>query len=135
VSGPTAALDRVHRLVGALDQVMERDGTVWYADGAAHAQRDAVGAVGDLVVARQRLEEPRAQHVDIIGIPFHQGHELVASQPRDHVRAAQHAMQDGRDVHQRIVAAVVAELVVDVLHAIDVDEQQAHSLAMTRGEA
>lgn len=55
--------------------------------------------------------------------------ELVAADPRDGVAVPKRTPQPIRDDDQQLVAEQVAEAVVDVLELIDVDEQQAHSVA------
>ena len=51
-------------------------------------------------------------------------HELVAAEPRDGVRVAQHLGEALGDGDQQVVADGVAEVVVDRLEAVEVDEQQ-----------
>ena len=51
--------------------------------------------------------------------------ELVAAEPRERVAAPQRVAQPLGDVAQQPVAVVVAERVVDLLEAVEVDQQQA----------
>ncbi len=52
-----------------------------------------------------------------------QHRELVATEPRDGVTYAQLAAQAGTDEVQQQVAVVMAERVVDVLEAVEVEQQ------------
>ena len=63
-----------------------------------------------------------------------QAGELVAAEPGDRVAAAQAPGQRARDGADQLVAGLVAERVVDVLEAVDVDhEQGAGAHAAARG--
>ena len=50
--------------------------------------------------------------------------ELVAAQPGERVLVAQQLAQPRADLPQHLVARVVAERVVELLEAVEVDEQQ-----------
>ena len=74
-------------------------------------------------VLRDRVELARIRAV------LDQHDELVAAQARDRVALAQVMPQAPRDVLQQPVARLVAEAVVDVLEAVEVDEEQRELLA------
>jgi hypothetical protein len=59
-----------------------------------------------------------------------QHREFVAALAPDQVRGAQRRQQPRRAVAQQLVAGDVAERVVDVLEAVEVDEQQRHLAAV-----
>ena len=64
---------------------------------------------------------------DVLGIVVEIGEEhqeLVAALASEHVGVAEHAAQAGRDRRQELVPGGVAELVVDGLEVVEVDEQQ-----------
>ena len=60
-----------------------------------------------------------------VGQVAQQHGELVAAEPRERVAAPERAAQPLGDVAQQPVAVVVAERVVDLLEAVEVDQQQA----------
>ena len=64
-----------------------------------------------------------------IGAILDQHDELVAAEPRHGVALAQVMAQPPRDVLQQAVARLVAEAVVDVLEAVEVDEEERELLA------
>jgi hypothetical protein len=84
--------------------------TSWAAEGERLAQRlgDAVGHVR----ADRRLVDVVAQH-----------HELVAAEPPDGVARTHRAAQPPCHLAEQLVADGVAEGVVDVLEAVEVEEQ------------
>ena len=59
--------------------------------------------------------EARAEH-----------HELVATEPSDDVQRSQGTAEPLRDHPEQRVAGVVAQLVVDRLEPVEIDEQQGH---------
>ena len=59
--------------------------------------------------------------------------KFVATQPRDRVGRAQDAAQARRHLLQETVAAVVAKGVVDVLEAIEVEQQDSEHLLIAPG--
>jgi hypothetical protein len=56
--------------------------------------------------------------------------ELVAAQPRERVVLAQQLLQPRADLAQHLVAGVVAERVVELLEAVEVDQQQGELVAV-----
>ena len=59
-----------------------------------------------------------------LGAALDEHDELVAAEPADRVALAQDAGEPGGDAAQQLVAGGVAEGVVDVLEAVEVDEQR-----------
>ena len=55
--------------------------------------------------------------------------ELVAAEPRQGVDGPQDAREPRADLAQQLVAAVVAERVVQLLEVVEVDDQHGHALA------
>ena len=64
-----------------------------------------------------------------IGRPEQQNGELVAAQTGDRVGAAQRLLQTRADLGQQPIADLVTEGVVDVLEAIEIQQQHGHLLA------
>ena len=60
-----------------------------------------------------------------VGQPAQQHGELVAAEPGERVAAAHDALQAGGDLLEQAVARVVAERVVDLLEAVEVDRAAA----------
>jgi hypothetical protein len=56
--------------------------------------------------------------------PWQQDGELVTAEPRHEVVGAQHASQPGGDEQEQLVADPVAEGVVDLLKAVEVEDAQ-----------
>jgi hypothetical protein len=106
-----------------------------------HRGADGRAGLDHLVRDRKRTFE-RGENLlgrghDVVGMLGVSGQdsELVASQPRDGVGRAKHAAQPGGHLLQEAVAPVVSERVVDVLEAIEVEEQHAeHLLVAARRE-
>ena len=61
--------------------------------------------------------------------------ELVAAEPRDHVRLPRAASDDGGGLDERLAARQVAVRVVDLLEAVEVEEQQRQRPAAARRRA
>ena len=124
VAGLAASLRRAHGEVGrahelvGVGQVAARDG-----DADAGAQLEAAPAEVDR--AREREQDPLgdARRAVRLGEVLDQHGELVAAEPRDGVGGAQHAPQAPAHLEQHLVAAAVAEGVVERLEVVEVDEQ------------
>ena len=122
-----AALGRVHRDVGVLQELasglavvrVERD-----ADADADLEDQAVDAerLGQRI--DQALGHPARGRE--IGRARQQHRELVAAQPRHGVDPAQRPLQPRTDLGQQQVAEVMPESVVDVLEAVEVEQQHRH---------
>ena len=75
----------------------------------------------------QRLAQPLGDRARASATPStrrQQDGELVAAQPGDGVAVAQHRPQPRADLAEQLVAVGVPEGVVDLLEAVEVDEQQ-----------
>ncbi len=59
--------------------------------------------------------------------------ELVAAEPRDGVRPAQDLLEAPAQLGEQAVAALVTERVVDLLEAVEVDEQDGHAASELPG--
>ena len=121
--------------------------------GAAQQRRDVVAVQGAQRDADARLEVDRdaAQlerplqgavqagghlgHDAAVGDVAQQHGELVAAQAGEQVAAADDRAQAARDLDQQLVAVVVAERVVDLLEAVEVDQQERGRVALTLGGA
>ena len=126
-------LGQVHRDVGAAQErrgvvaVLGRDG-----DADADVGGELVALDGDRLV--QRLQQV-AGGGDRLGLPGarQQHRELVAAEPRQGVLRPQRRGEPARRALQQQVAEVVAEGVVDVLEAVEVEQQQPDG-ALAAGE-
>ncbi len=124
VAGLALGLGAVHRDVGVAQDLLgvgvagravgdtDRGGhqDIVPVDREVHAQ-DFLDAVG---------------HVDgAAGVvhPVDQDRELVAAQPRHGVAGAEKVLEPAGDAHQQLVADRVAEAVVDVLEAVEVEKE------------
>jgi hypothetical protein len=94
-------------------------------EGHADARLELDGHAAERERAPQRGLEPRGQLDDgaPVGRAGDEDGELVAAQPRQRVAAPQRATEPLGDLDQQRVAVVVAERVVDLLEAIEVDQQ------------
>ena len=60
--------------------------------------------------------------------PLHQHHELVAAEPRDHVRRPHRGVQPLRYRDEQFVADEMPEAVVHVLEPVEVDKENTHRI-------
>ena len=130
------ALGVVHRDVRAADQRADVRPVVGrQRDADARAELD--GDAADLERALERVEQPERElgRGAAVGQVAQQHGELVAAEPGQGVAAAQRLAQPGGDLPQQRVALVVAQRVVDLLEAVEVDQQQADELAAVAGRA
>ena len=121
--GPPA-LCFVHRDVGALQQprrVGRVLGEQCDADTGVDVQRD----VGDLERALERRPQAQAGRArrGLVAGRQHDG-ELVAAEARQRVVGAQQLREPRPDLLQDLVAGVMAQRVVELLEAVEVDQQQ-----------
>ena len=118
------ALGLVHRDVGALEQA-ERVVRVLREERDADAGVDVHPDPADAERALQRRPQPQAGGArrGLVTRGEHDG-ELVAAEPRQRVALAQRHLQPRPDLAQHLVAGVVAERVVELLEAVEVDQQQ-----------
>jgi hypothetical protein len=123
-------LGLVHRQVGVAQHLVGL-AVAHVAEGDADARRrPQLGAV-DAHRLVQRLQHtlPELQHGGLARWLFDQDRELVAAKPRDQVVRA-HAVADAlRRFLQQLVAGRVAERVVDVLEAVEVEEHDREAIA------
>ena len=136
VAVAAAALGPVERQVG-VDQQPARIGDL--VEIAGDADRDAEAAFVALIGHRlvhllddavgERGEQlAPAQLVGALDLAEH--HELVAADAGDEIARSQIGLQHARGMHQHGVAGGVAERVVDLLEAVEVEMQQAGPLAL-----
>ena len=132
---PVAAgrLGRVHRQVGVTDQV-----------GGAHPRGRGLRGRGDPDADAQPHHPPAQVEGPVDAGPAAVGEglraggvavaaqhdELVPAEPADGVAGPGGAGQPRGDLPQQVVAGVVAEGVVDVLEAVDVEEEHRHRAAV-----
>ena len=127
-------LGPVHGDVGVLEQgrrVVRIVGKHAHADAAGDEQLVAV----DRDRAGQRVDQllRAGRHLLHVAHRAHQHGELVAAQAGDDVALAQARAEALGDLLQQHVAGLVPEGVVDVLEAVEVDEQRRELLAVARG--
>ena len=123
VPGPHP-LRLVHRDVGALQQP-DRVARVLREERDADARVDVDGDVLDLEGALERAPQPQAGGARgrLVAGREHE-RELVAAEARERVVLAHRAAEPRPDLAQHLVAGVVAERVVELLEAVEVDQQQ-----------
>ena len=120
------AIERDIRLADELGPVHARLGRDRHADRHADERR----AVEDVEGARHRLDDALAKGRDILlaaDLRLDDG-ELVAAEPRHAVGAAHQAGEPLRELADQVVAGRVAERVVDVLEAVEVEIEQREPL-------
>ena len=95
------------------------------ADARGDAER-ATRRVLDLERLAQHFEQPFGDELGAAGrrAAFDEHDELVAADPGDRVGLAERRREPRRDGTQQAVAGVVAERVVHLLEAVEVDEQR-----------
>ncbi len=123
-------LGAVHGQVGVLQQ--RRAVTAVLGRKAdSDAARRVDGAAGKPEVAPQLAEELLHERIDVrlIRQPAQHQDELIPAEARDHILVANRRLQASRDLHEQLVADVVAQGVVDVLEAVQVDQQDGQGLA------
>ncbi len=121
------ALGAVHCTVGLLQQFVK-------ALGVTRIQRDADrrgdGHLELLDSCRlpHHVQQLLRHHGGAVRIGVGQHHdEFVAAEARQRVVIAHRVLQAVGQLHQQGVADAVAEGIIDVLEAVDVDEQQRHA--------
>ena len=79
------------------------------------------------------ITRSRDRHRLVVGLEqLEQDRELVAAEPGDDVAGADRRAQPHGDLDEQAVAGVVADAVVDLLEAVEVDEQHAEMLPGAR---
>ena len=120
----------VHRDVGALEQA-ERGARVVGEDRDADAGVDVDPDAADLERLLQRRAQPQTGRARRRLVARAQDdRELVAAEPGERVLRTQQRAQTRADLAQHLVARVVAERVVELLEAVEVDEQQRELLVV-----
>src|SRR3954467_5906819 len=118
------ALGLVHRDVRALEQphrVVRVGGEQRDADARIDVDLDA--ADGEGLLERRAEAQPRGAGRRLVaGLEDHG--ELVAAEPRERVLAPEQILEARADLTQHLVTRVMAERVVELLEAVEVDEQQ-----------
>ena len=118
-------LGRVHRDVGVAQQLLGV-GAVPRGQHDADAGLDVEDDAVDVEGLVQGLAEPLGDGLRLADAVHErqQDGELVAAEARDGVAVAQDRLQPRGDLAEQLVAVGVAEGVVDLLEAVQVDEQQ-----------
>ena len=96
----------------------------------ADAGADLDQMIVDLVALAQMVDDAPGETGGVL-VRFDvllEHHEFVAAEPRHEILRAQHFAQPVGDRAQQLVAAGMAERVVDLLELIEVDEQQRRQL-------
>jgi hypothetical protein len=114
----------VHRLIGLFEQLFEARHAFRFERGDADTESEFMTASFGSVVGFQVLVES-CDRVFFARVQIGDEHgELVAAEARDDVGAAEAAIEYRGRVDERVVAFVMSKLVVDLLHAVEVDEEQ-----------
>ena len=118
-------LGPVHRLVGGDEDRLGAAGGL----AAEHGDADADRRCAQLGVTGEALSDLRPQVLAQLQRPpcvglRHQHRELVAGEAGDEVGLADALAQDRGDAADQGVAGLVAEPVVDLLEAVDVDDHR-----------
>src|SRR5581483_2238293 len=134
VAALAARLRRVHRLVGALEELLGR--VAGPGEGRdADARRDLEPVMVDRVRCRDLLDQLAGDRRRRRSIGMNEEHgELVAAQARGDVGAAHGFRKALGHGAKELVAVVVAEGVVHFLEAVEVDEKHRERLLLAPGE-
>ena len=128
-------LGAVHGDVGVAH---DRLGGVAAAVGDRDADRrvDEQGPVVDRDRHRDRVEQPLGDldRTALAGQALAQHGELVSAHARERVARRDQRLQAPGELGEQLVAALVAERVVDDLEAIDVEHEHGDGAAVARGE-
>ena len=127
-------LGRVHREVGGDHQVLDARLLVVEADDADRGRhRDALALERQAPLA-DRLEHALGDALRgvAVGVAQQDG-ELVAAEAGDHVGLADAVVQRAADGADDLVAGLVAAGVVDVLEAVEVEQEDRALAAVARG--
>ena len=135
VARAAQVLGALHRHVGVAH---ERLGAVAepVGDGDAEAGVDEDGLVAEHDRRGEAVEQPLGD-LDRPALPgqaLAQDGELVAAQPRERVAGREQRGEPRGELGQQLVAALVAEPVVDELEAVDVEPEHRGGAAVARGE-
>ena len=125
-------LGLVERDVGVAEELARRaavaDGD---ADARGHRDRRAV----QIERLAEHLEQPFGDELGrgSVVVALGEDDELVAAEPPDRLAAPQHGFEPGADRAEELIAGGVAERVVDLLEAVEVDEQHARHTEVAAG--
>ena len=125
----SGVLGRVEREVGVAHQGIGA-GPARVADGDSDRCADRHLVALDHVRARDLLDEGAGERLEQADVDHARKHrlELVAAEAADLAVLAHHRLQAVGDLAEQGVADRVAERVVDVLEAIEVDQEQGAAL-------
>ncbi len=115
----------VHQGIGFYEQRFDGPASSGIELGGTHAGGQPIAAIARLVALVHGAANAHRERVALgDGRVEHQRHELVSTQARHDVAGAERFAQDLGRVDQRAVAFVVPELVVDLLHPVQIDEEE-----------
>ncbi len=119
------ALGAVDRNVGKADQLVGGEAMVG-RDGGADRGADDQRVAGDHGRPADALQDRGAERRDlaVIGADRDQHHELVAAEAGGKAVGSHHGVHAPADLGEQQVAEMVAQRVVDVLEAVEIDEEQ-----------
>ena len=125
------ALGLVHRDVGALQQPerVARRGSGKSAMPTLASMCTRMPPTANELLERGAQPQPGGAGRRLVAGLEHD-RELVAAEPRERVVVAQQLLQPRADLAQHLVAGVVAERVVELLEAVEVDQQQRELVAV-----
>jgi hypothetical protein len=124
LEAPTPGLlGGVHRNVGVADEILTPRPASG-VEGDADARTDAQLAARDPDRLGERAQEASRDRacLRLVG-PVEEDGELVSSEPRQRVAGAKLRVEPLGDDLEQLVAGVVAEAVVHLLEAVEVDQQ------------
>src|SRR5262249_40163837 len=111
-----------HGHVGVANELLAARAARAEDDADARAEGDVPTRDGDRL--RQVLDEASGERDGLLAADvLEQQRELVSAEPGDRVARAHDLLEPARDDPQELVAGVVAEAVVDLLEAVEVDEE------------
>ena len=133
-STPAFLLGAIHRDIRILQQRLHI-ATVGRIGADADAGRGAVLPAGEDHGLGQRFQDLARHRAGLIfrRQSFREHGEFVAAESRDHVDLAHTGGEPFRDRTQYFIARVVAEAVVDVLEAIQIEEQDGQHFSAALG--
>ena len=123
----TALLVFVHLRIGAIDQIVDRGRRVGVVARDPDAGGQDIATTAIRVEADQRGLQPLDNAVGAERRAFgNQSDEFVAADATDHIGIAEGVAHQAGHILDRLVALGVAELIVDRLEAVEIDENREH---------